>query len=89
MLLNGELQLRVEDEKLQQLGQPRSFFNPFGVKAEILEAIQDSIRSTQMALGNIQVELNRAETDLTDWKRLAKVYLGLAEKLENRRSKIN
>jgi conjugative relaxase-like TrwC/TraI family protein len=74
-----EKQLRIERKKLQQLGQPRSFFNPFGVKAEIIEAIQDSIGSTQMALGNIQVELDRAETDFKYWKRQAKVYLAWHE----------
>jgi conjugative relaxase-like TrwC/TraI family protein len=74
-----ERQLRIERKKLEQLGQPRSFFNPFGVKAEILEEQQDSIGSTQMALGNIQVELNRAETDFKYWKREAKVYLAWLE----------
>jgi conjugative relaxase-like TrwC/TraI family protein len=74
-----EKQLRIERKKLEQLGQPRSFFNPFGVKAEIIEAQQDSILKTQIALSNIQVELNRAETDFKYWKRQAKVYLAWHE----------
>jgi hypothetical protein len=84
---NLEKKLSSIVEELKQLGNPRSLFNPFGVKTEIIEEKQDSLLSTRMALGNVELQLDRAKTDLTLWQRKARTYLTWHENSHTKKMK--
>ena len=65
--------------QLKLLGKPRSLLNPFGVKAELIEEKQDSLRETKMALSDIKLQLSRVQADFKQWQKEARAYLAWLE----------
>jgi hypothetical protein len=74
-----EKKLRSQQQELQELGQPRSLLNPFGVKAEVIEAKNIEIWATKMDIGDIEIQLSHVISDLTQWQKQARTYLAWRE----------
>lgn len=70
-----EKQLKIEQQKLKELGKPRSLLNPFGPKAEVIQEQQLEIMMTKGEIHNIERQLSQARTDFTAWKQKARAYL--------------
>jgi hypothetical protein len=78
-----EKKLRSQQQELQELGQPRSLLNPFGVKAEVIEAKNLEIWATKMAIGDIERKLSHVWADFTQWQKQARTYLDWRENPQN------
>ncbi|GFE71721.1 MobF family relaxase [Chroococcus sp. FPU101] len=70
-----EKQLKIEQQELKELGQPRSLLNPFGVRAEVIEEKQYEISLTRMAQSDIGRQISQAEADFKAWQQKARAYL--------------
>jgi hypothetical protein len=69
-----EEKLRQESLQLKLMGKPRSLFNPFGEKAEVISEKQQAIWTTKRDLGNISREKSRLEADLNQWQLVKEAY---------------
>ncbi len=72
-------QLRQQQKELKQLGQPRSLLNPFGVNAEVIDALKFDIGTTQIALSNLERQLSGQDAKFKQWQKEARAYLSWRE----------
>ncbi|CCQ69886.1 hypothetical protein CWATWH0402_1156 [Crocosphaera watsonii WH 0402] len=72
-------QLRRQQKELKQLGQPRSLLNPFGVNAEVIDALKFDIGTTQIALSNLERQLSGQDAKFKQWQKEARAYLSWRE----------
>ncbi|MEA5536867.1 MobF family relaxase [Crocosphaera sp. XPORK-15E] len=72
-------QLRQQQKELGELGQPRSLLNPFGVKAEVIDALKLDIGTTQIVLSNLERQLSQADAKFKKWQKEARAYLSWRE----------
>ena len=72
-------QLRQQQKELKQLGQPRSLLNPFGVNAEVIDALKFDIGTIQIALSNLERQLSGQDVKFKQWQKEARAYLSWRE----------
>ncbi|MDJ0571770.1 MAG: relaxase/mobilization nuclease domain-containing protein [Pleurocapsa sp. MO_192.B19] len=74
LLASGEQKINYQKRELEQLGNPRSLLNPFGVSSEIIEQQKARIQLNQSKLKDIERELTTANNNLDKWQKKAQAY---------------
>ncbi len=72
--VSGEQKINDQVRELEQLGNPRSLLNPFGVTSDIIEQKKNLIRLNQSKLKDIERELTKANNNLERWQKKAQVF---------------
>ena len=73
-LVSGERKINYQKIELEQLGNPRSLLNPFGVSSDIIEQKETQIRLNQSKLRDIQRKLTTADNNLEKWHSIAQLF---------------
>ncbi|WP_013325805.1 MobF family relaxase [Gloeothece verrucosa] len=80
-------QLVTQKQELNQLGQPRSLFNPFGVSGEIIENKQAEIQLTSSLLRDIESQRKKTTNSFTQWQSEARAFLDWEENPKTKKIK--
>ena len=71
---SGERRIDYQLLELEQLGNPRSLLNPFGVSSEIVEQKKTCIKLNKSKLKNIERELTTANDNLDKWQQKVQAH---------------
>lgn len=71
---SGEQRINYQKQELEQLGNPRSLLNPFGVGSETIEEKKTCIRLNQSKLKDIERELTTANNNLNKWQQKVQAH---------------
>lgn len=74
LLASGQQRINYQKQELEQLGNPRSLLNPFGVSSDLIEQKKTQIQLNQSKLKDIESELTTANNNLEKWHSKAITY---------------
>ncbi|MBE9044710.1 relaxase/mobilization nuclease domain-containing protein [Pleurocapsales cyanobacterium LEGE 10410] len=74
LLASGKQRINYQKQELEQLGNPRSLLNPFGVSSDLIEQKKTQIRLNQSKLKDIERKLTTANNNLEKWQKKVQVY---------------
>ena len=74
LLASGKQRINYQKQELEQLGNPRSYLNPFGVSSDVIEQKKTQIRLNQSKLKDIERKLTTANNNLKRWQKKVQVY---------------
>ncbi len=72
-------QLLRQQKELQQMGKPRSLFNPLGAKAEDIDALKIEMGITKLEISHTDRELSQAASRFQKWQKEVRAYLSWLE----------
>ncbi|MEM7756788.1 MAG: relaxase/mobilization nuclease domain-containing protein [Cyanobacteria bacterium P01_A01_bin.40] len=72
--VSGEQKINDQVRELEQLGNPRSLLNPFGVTSDIIEQKKNLVRLNQSKLKDIERELTTANNNLERWQKKVQMF---------------
>ena len=69
-----EKQLLLQERELEELGQPRSLLNPFGVSESVIDGKRTEIAEARTALYDIEFQLLRSRESFQQWQQEVSTY---------------